>query len=140
MLKDNLSVVRVSTPTSGTQYRYLISSSSTSYRAFRSYKGFKQWLKDHNLRIDGVMRKEGHGKDTWYYATIKGSIHEQMSLWSQQELDSVGPNAIHRIDLCNGDYVDYKIVHLVSGGCASYCLNPNVRDRKTYSYEAYRSR
>lgn len=127
---SHMTITRVDPINNAYGYKYLIQDGCTSYKAFRTFKGLRSWLDDHNLHVKFMWRT----KRTIAMFKIIGEI-KSINTFDVEFMESLKPD-VHRVDLSNGDYVDHKILHF-NGGSLVYHLNPNVRSRKVYDYRTY---
>lgn len=125
-MKNNLYLTVVENPSSRLHggYKYLITNSCTSYTAYRTDKGFQDFLTRCNIRMSEV-KSETQTKEFGKVQTFDliGEIDEK-SFWSTSELPQ---NAIQYTDLSNGSLVDCYYVH-TENGSVIYRPNPNAKD------------
>lgn len=116
--------------TVGIGYKYVVTRSGSSWRAYRTAKGLKRFLDLFGLRIDATKteirdyRKIGHGRHVYMECYPKDIIDEWGCIWS---LDEVPTAAKRYIDVVNGSYVDCFILD-TSDRVETFKPNPNAKD------------
>lgn len=127
-LHENLSFVVLTTAGERAQhmgYRYLILKRGSSFKAFRTSEGFREWLKDTGLSIG-----DRRGKHYW---AISGKYYTDSILKTEarKHLDSIrGERCAH---LSNGQYTRGVITDRFGTKTIHY-LNPNCHDREILPY------
>ena len=106
-------------------YKYLVTKDSSSWTAFRTYKGVRRFLNDYGL-IPKLEERNG----TWATFKLEGNFIEHM-IWDKEVLLKLYGEESFR--LSNGDYTLWKIVTGREGKSLFY-LNPNVKDRPVTEY------
>ncbi len=125
-MKNKLYLTIIEKPQNGFHggYKYLITNSFTSYTAYRTDKGFQDFLTRSNVQMSTMNNEQ----QTAQYGTIQtfdliGEIDEK-SFWSLSELPQ---NANRYTDLSNGSLVDCYYVHTPNGS-VTYRPNPNAKE------------
>ena len=108
-------------------YKYLIRGKFLEGNtAFRTDKGFQDWLQRSNLRLQFIKTSATYGSEErtriHVYETI-GTIEENM-FWKLEELPEI---AIKYKGLCNGSVVDCYYIH-TENGSKIYKPNPNAKE------------
>jgi hypothetical protein len=108
-------------------YKYLIRGQAfTPYTAYKTDKGFKDWLQRSNLTLEYIETKslEGDGETmTAKIYTASGTITDNL-FWSMEELPE---NAIQYKGLSNGSLVDCYYIH-TENGSEIFRPNPNAKE------------
>ncbi|MBX3018003.1 MAG: hypothetical protein KF767_08945 [Bdellovibrionaceae bacterium] len=133
--QSTIYITRVSTPKGCGPYRYLVTQDSTSWCAFRTRRGVRQFIRDLNLTVK-LMRRTGRGLDSFAVYECHSPVFEQLGSWDLEKFMRMEAD-VERVSHSNGDLTLWKIMHLDGGGCVMYHMNPNVKDRPTYPREAY---
>ena len=126
----NIWLTRLSDPKGCGPYRYIVTNGATSWCAFRTLKGLKEFLKCSNL-TPRLQDKSGRGDDTHANFKLTGYYFEQIGERDVDHFNKIRCDA-ERISYSNGSPVTWKYVHIDGGGCIAYHLNPNVKNRPTF--------
>ena len=114
--------------TVGVGYKYVVTRNGSSWRAYRTAKGFKRFLDLFGLRINPARtelrdyRSIGHGRNI-YMECYPKDIVDEFYIWSMDEV----PEAAKRyIDVVNGSYVDCFILD-TGDRVETFKPNPNAK-------------
>ena len=104
-------------------YKYIITKGACAYCAFHTEKGFNQFIKIANLKLENprIVESEECGKVFTYI--IDAEIIET-SFWDSTDIP-VGANKFK--GLSNGSYVDCYYVH-TDNGSIIFRPNPNAKE------------
>lgn len=108
-------------------YKYIVKNMSLSYTAFKTRKGFENFLKRSGLKLKFSSSKSNkkYGEIKFYYGNCEGNIIE-CSFWKKEEI----PNgSIMFKGFSNGNLVDcYYCKH----GDDNYIYRPNPNAKEVY--------
>lgn len=108
-------------------YKYLITSHGLMpYTAFRTDKGFNDWLKRSNLTLEHIDTNKIEQEDetiTVKMYKANGTIKE-FSFWNMEQVPT---NAIQFKGFSNGSLVDCYYIH-TENGSEIYRPNPNAKE------------
>ena len=127
-MKKNNIFVSVTENEVGCGYHYVITVTGTSYTAFRTNKGFKDFLKRNNLKLKFERSGEDYRIGGWfktYKCVSEGELHEE-SFWNLSEIPE---GAIKYKNLSNCSYVD---CYYYNKGNDSYNYRPNPNAKEVY--------
>jgi hypothetical protein len=103
-------------------YKYLIRNSWSAYTAYKTDKGFQDWLERANVKLELKEVNELDGKVAKVYKA-HGTITEYL-FWKMEEIPT---NAITFKGLSNGSLVDCFYIHNENGSTI-YRPNPNAKE------------
>jgi len=119
---NNLTLIIRENP--GSEYKYLIRTKyAQGYTAYRTQKGFMDFMKRSNLKIKFVEKyhNKEYGKILIY--NLIGEVKDLL-FWKMSEL----PEGVIKFKgLCNGSYVDCYYIHNENGSTV-YRPNPNAKE------------
>jgi Flp pilus assembly pilin Flp len=103
------------------------------HTAFTTREALMLWLNERGLKLTEPLPEE---RGTWQYQKIIGTYSRNMII-DRGEFDALqGPTTT---ELSNGDYTSAKITDDQDGNKVINYLNPNVRGRLVYNYDATRN-
>ena len=120
MIRENMRLMVRENP--GSEYKYVIAD-IFPYTAFRTAKGFRDFLRRGNLKLEYQMTGEHPVFGTIKNYKVVGTI-EELSFWHKNEI----PEGAERFTgLSNGSLVDCYYLPMPDG-CKIYRPNPNAKE------------
>lgn len=128
MKYSNLSLTIIERPSDKFHggYKYLISGyAGMGYVAFKTEKGFNQWLERSNVKLEHIEDKHYSDYGLLQLFRVIGTIEEKL-FWS---LSEIPVNAVKYKDFSNGSLVDCYCLKTETG---SIVYRPNSNAKEVY--------